>query len=242
MMRPLVAAILAGGRGSRLRSCVNDRPKALAPIGGRPFLSYLLDHIAAAGIPDVVLCTGYLGDQIERAFGDSYHGLRLAYSQEPSPCGTGGALRLAAAKIESDPVLVFNGDSFFDIDLVALWRWHHGREAHATIALTRVVDAARYGLIEVDDQGAVVAFHEKSSVPSAGWINAGTYVLTHRLLQAIPQHRAVSLETELFPSWIGQGLYGCRLTGRFIDIGTPSEYAAAEPFFSGHVGDRCHTA
>ena len=243
MMGPSVAAILAGGRGSRLRSRLSDRPKALAPIGGRPFLSYLLDHIAAAGVRGVVLCTGYLGDQIERAFGVSYSGLRLAYSHELWPRGTGGALRLAAAKIDSDPVLIFNGDSFFDIDLVEFWRWHERHGAQATIALAQAADAARYGRVEVDGQETVVAFHEKSSGPSSGWINAGTYVLAHRLLQGIPDDRAVSLETELFPAWIGQGLYGCRIAGRFIDIGTPGEYACAESFFSsGGLRDSCRSA
>ena len=232
-----MAAILVGGSGSRLRSCVSDRPKALAPIRGRAFLAYLLDHIAAAGVREVVLCTCYLGDQIERTFGGSYGSLRLTYSHEPSALGTGGALRLAAAKIDSDPVFVFNGDSFFDIDLVEFWRWHQRCGAQATIALAQVADGSRYGRVEVDSRGAVVAFHEKPSGPSKGWINAGTYVLAHRLLQSIPSDRVVSLETELFPSWMGRGLYGCPMAGRFIDIGTPHEYGFAEQFFQGGPRD-----
>ena len=108
----VTAAILAGGLGTRLRSVVKDRPKVLAEIRGVPFLTYLLDQLAAAGVRDVVLCTGYMGEQVRSAFGDSYGGMCLSYSQESSPLGTAGALRLALPLFKSSSVLVMNGDSF----------------------------------------------------------------------------------------------------------------------------------
>ena len=114
------AAILAGGLGTRLRSVVPDRPKVLAEIGGRPFIEILLDQVAAAGIRTAVLCTGYLGDQIEARLGTRRGPLALRYSREVEPLGTGGALRLALPMLASDTVLVLNGDSYCDADLRAL--------------------------------------------------------------------------------------------------------------------------
>jgi D-glycero-alpha-D-manno-heptose 1-phosphate guanylyltransferase len=108
----VTAAVLAGGLGTRLRSVVDDRPKVLAQVHARPFLMFLLDQLAAADFRSVVLCTGYLGEQIQRTFGETYKCLRILYSQEPKPLGTGGALRFALPQITSDPVLVLNGDSF----------------------------------------------------------------------------------------------------------------------------------
>ncbi len=91
----ITAAILAGGLGTRLHSAIPDRPKVLAEVGGRPFIVYLLDQIAAAGIEEVVLCTCYLGHQVKEVLGTTHGPLSLIYSKESSPLGTGGALRLA---------------------------------------------------------------------------------------------------------------------------------------------------
>ncbi len=108
----VTAAVLAGGLGTRLRGVLADCPKVLAPVKGKPFLAYLLEHLAGQGLRDVVLCVGYGSEQVEAVFGRSYAGLRLAYSCEPAPLGTAGAVRLALPMLESDPVLVMNGDSF----------------------------------------------------------------------------------------------------------------------------------
>src|SRR5687768_5619957 len=113
----LTAVILAGGLGTRLRSVISDRPKVLARVLDRPFLTYLLDQLAAAGLNYVILCTGYLGEQVKAEFGTSYSSLRLAYSQEMVPLGTAGALQLALSLIPSETVLVLNGDSFCEVDL-----------------------------------------------------------------------------------------------------------------------------
>ena len=227
----VTAAILVGGQGTRLRSVVADRPKVLAEIRGRPFLAYLLDQLAGAGVRYVVLCTGYLGEQVQAVFGDSYGSLRLVYSQESSPLGTAGALRLALPLFKSETVLVMNGDSFCEANLSAFWAWHCGRAAESTLLLTEVPDAKRYGRVNVDADGLVLRFDEKGDKSGPGWINAGIYLLNHRLLLTIPANRTVSLEREEFPSWIGRGLYGYRSGGRFLDIGTPEAYTMAEWFF-----------
>nr|HID58313.1 galactokinase [Desulfobacterales bacterium] len=226
----ITAAILAGGLGTRLRSVVSDRPKVLAEVRGRPFLSYLLDQLAAAGIRYVVLCIGYLGEQVKAEFGNTYGGLHLVYSQESSPIGTAGALRWALPLFESDPVLVMNGDSFCQVELRDFFSWHLAQNANASLVLTEVRNMQRYGRVNVDVDGHVLSFVEKDERSGPGWINAGIYLINRRLLLTIPESGGVSLEEEMFPAWIDQGLYGYRSKGRFLDIGTPETYGIAEEF------------
>jgi D-glycero-alpha-D-manno-heptose 1-phosphate guanylyltransferase len=229
----VTAAILAGGLGSRLRPAVSGRPKALANIGERPFLTYLFDQLVAAGTKDVVVCAGYLGDQIQMVFGESYDTLHLNYSRELTPLGTAGALRLALPLFNSNPVLVMNGDSYCDANIRELWFWHGSRQANATLLLTKIFDTERFGQVKVDADGKVTDFREKSSGQGPGWINAGICLLNRDLLEDIPANRPVSLERETFPAWIGRGLYGFRSEARFMDIGTPEAYADAQWFFAG---------
>jgi NDP-sugar pyrophosphorylase family protein len=227
----ITAIILVGGLGTRLRTVVADRPKVLAEIRGRPFLAYLLDQLVAAGVQDVVLCTGYLGEQIQAYFGDSYRNMRLIYSQEPSPLGTAGALRLIMPLFSSDPVLVMNGDSYCKVDFQPLVTWHFERRANATLLLTEVPDTRRYGRVAVSANGEIRRFEEKGGQRRPGWINAGIYLLSQQVLRSIPEHQAVSLERDIFPAQIGRGLYGYQNAGEFLDIGTPESYAEAERFF-----------
>jgi NDP-sugar pyrophosphorylase family protein len=221
--------------GTRLRASVADRPKVLAEVCGRPFLAHLLDQLAVAGVRDVVLCTGYMGEQVEAAFGGQHGPLRLRYSRESEPLGTGGALALAAPLVGSDPALVLNGDSYCDADLVAFGVRHAELGAEGTVLLKHMPDAGRYGRVELGAGDAVEAFREKSS-SAPGWINAGLYLLSPRVLDSIPTGRAVSLERDILPDWISRGLFGHQTDGRFIDIGTPESYAEAERFFAGEQG------
>jgi NDP-sugar pyrophosphorylase family protein len=226
------ALILAGGLGTRLRSAVGDRPKALAEIQGRPFLAYMLDGLAAAGVCEVVLCTGYLGEQIRAHFGHEYRSLHLAYSQESEPRGTAGAVRLALPLIASSHVLVLNGDSLSDVDLQAFCTWTERQDASLAIALTCVADSDRFGSVETDAQGWVRKFEEKGQSRGAGWINAGIYLTQRRMLESLPADRPLSLERDVLPELIGNGLAGYRSNGRFLDIGTPESYALAASFVS----------
>jgi NDP-sugar pyrophosphorylase family protein len=228
----VTAAILAGGLGTRLRSVVADKPKVLAEVCGRPFLSYLLDPLADAGLRTVVLCTGYMGQKVQAAFKDSYRGMRLVYSQEPSPLGTGGAVRFAASHLVSPTILLLNGDSYCQVDVGAFWSAHCAAGAGATLVLVRVNDAGRFGQVELDEAGRILRFEEKGTRTGPGWINAGVYLVDRQWLEMIPADKAVSLEQEVFPGWIGRGLRGWRSSGRFLDIGTPESYRAAEEFFA----------
>lgn len=224
----VTAAILAGGLGTRLRPVVADRPKVLAEVRGHPFLTYLLDHLADAGIRRVVLCTGYKGDLIRAMFGDSYGELDLVYSQESEPLGTGGALRLALPFFESDPVLVMNGDSLCRVDLGAFLARHRACGAKATIVLSKVSETGQYGLVQIDHEGRITSFDEKRQAQSPGWVNAGLYLISRRLFETIPDEGAVSLEHQVVPGWVGHELYGYASNVSFLDIGTPEAYAMAQ--------------
>lgn len=226
------AVVLAGGLGTRLRSAVPDRPKVLALVRGRPFLAHVLDRLEAAGVRRVVLGTGYCADRVREAIGDRHGRTAIAYSHETSPLGTGGAVRLAAGATASDPVLVLNGDSHCEADLPAFAAFHRACGAVGSLMLTRVSDTGRYGRVDLEDAGRVTAFREKGDAAGPGWINAGIYLLSRGLLDAVPEGRAVSLEREVFPLWAARGgLFGLRGGGRFLDIGTPESYREAEEFF-----------
>lgn len=226
-------AILAGGLGTRLAPAIGGRQKVVAEVAGRPFVAILLDQLAAAGFRDVVLCVGHRADEVEAALGETHGPLRLVYSREPEPLGTAGALRHARALLGAPEVTVLNGDSFCDVDFAAAWAWHRARGAAATLVAVEVPDASRYGRVEIDEDGRVRRFTEKQEDGRPGWINAGIYLLEARLLAALPAGRALSLERDVIPGWTGGTLYGYRVRGRFIDIGTPGAYSAASLFFRG---------
>jgi NDP-sugar pyrophosphorylase family protein len=228
----VTAAILAGGLGTRLSSVVRDWPKVLAPVHGRPFLAYLLDQLACVSLPEVVLLTGYLAGQVRATFGDSYAGLRLVYSPEPSPLGTAGALRLALHHFSSPTVLLLNGDSYCEVDLTAFLEFHRGRAAEVSLVVSRVADASRFGKVRIGPDGQVLGFEEKRG-EGGGWINAGVYLLERRRIAEIPPGRPVALERDMFPAWVGRAgfLAFCGPT-RFLDIGTPESYQKAESFFA----------
>ncbi len=231
---PSQAIVLAGGFGTRLRSVVSDVPKPMAPIGGRPFLAYLLDYLAAQGIKTVTLALGYLGELIERHFGERYRGIRLTYSYEREPLGTGGAVREALKLLNTNqPVWILNGDTFFACDLGACAKTHRAAAADVTLALKRVADADRYGLVEVDDNGLVTAFAEKRAGAS-GLINAGVYLVDPGAFARfdLPGPN-FSLERDLFERHLlDLRLNTCPQDAYFVDIGVPEDYARAQAYFA----------
>ena len=222
------AVILAGGLGTRLRSAVPDRPKVLAEVCGRPFVEYLLDQLSWEGVESVVLCTGYLGDQVQDRLGTNYRRMALRYSREQQPLGTGGALRLALPLLKTDPVLVLNGDSYCDTRLDTFAIWHADRKTPATIVLAETDDTRRYGRVQIDDEGRILQFSEKTGDSGPGLVNAGIYLLSRELIASIVTGCTVSIEHEVFPGWIGRGLCGFPSQGRLWDIGVPEAYARAK--------------
>jgi D-glycero-alpha-D-manno-heptose 1-phosphate guanylyltransferase len=229
--KTVTALILAGGLGSRLRTIVADHPKVLAPVAGRPFLTYLLDQLITTGFRQVVLCTGYKGKQVKTTFGNTYNDLAIQYSQEPEPLGTGGALHFALPMIHTKSVMVFNGDSYVKSKLQEFLAWYFEKKPPAALLLARLPDTRRYGQVEFDANGRVVCFEEKGARLGSGWINAGVYLFNRSLIESIPAGKPISLETDVFPGLIAKGLYGFRCEDEFIDIGTPESYAEADGFF-----------
>lgn len=222
--------ILAGGLGTRLKRVVGDRPKPLAAVGGRPFVCYLLDSLASAGLREVILCSGHLGEVLRATLGERHGDMRLGYSHETKPLGTGGAVARAFGLIHGDEALVLNGDSYCQADLAGFWAGHQKRRAAGSILAARVEEAGRFGRLRLGEDEAVLGFEEKGQ-GGPGWINAGVYLLHRQIFTGVAGDASVSLEKEIFPRWAGRGLWGQRSGGRFIDIGTPASYAQAEAFF-----------
>ncbi len=229
----ITAVLLAGGMGTRLREVVADKPKVLADVNGRPFISYLLDQLADAGVCMVVLCTGYMAGLISTSLGSQYRGMELRYSEETEPLDTGGAIRLALPLISSSPspVLVMNGDSFCEVDLSAFVQQHRDAAAKASLVLAQVSDISRYGAVELAADKVILRFEEKGGRQGQGLINAGIYLLEQPVIADMPENEAVSLERDIFPALIGHGLFGFTQSGKFIDIGVPADYHAATSFF-----------
>lgn len=225
-LKDLDVLILAGGRGTRLQAVPGDVPKPLRPVNGRPFLAYLVDQVRAAGARRVILSLGYKPD----AFRDFAAQQKVEISVEPAPLGTGGGLRIALPLLRSETLLAMNGDSYAAVDLGLIAALHRRRKATATMLLAEVDDAARYGRVEIDEDGQVLQFAEKGEA-GPGLINAGVYVLQRSVVAAIPEGRAVSLERETFPSLIGGRFFGEPGSFAFMDIGTPESYAASSEFF-----------
>jgi NDP-sugar pyrophosphorylase family protein len=226
------AFILAGGMGTRLRPRFGDLPKPLAPLGGRPFLAWQLEWLRANGIRDAVLCAGYGAQRIQETLGDgSRLGLRLTYSVEPEPLGTGGALRLAAWAVDG-PCLVLNGDTLVDCDpwVLERARWESGLVG--TIALYQVDDASLRGRVECGTQGRVLRFVEKDERHRGpAFVNGGLYAFGPALWRHLPPG-ASSLERDTLPALAEQGrLGGVPVPGEFFDIGTPEEWERAERRF-----------
>ena len=160
----ITAIILAGGLGTRLRSAVSDRPKVLAEVSGKPFLSYLLEQLSSAGFRRVVISTGYMAETIREAFGNIFGQLEILYSEEAEPLGSGGALRLALGRSTSETVLVMNGDSFIDADLAAYVNWFFEQERDGAMLLTAVAETGRFGRVNIDGDKRIASFEEKSNI------------------------------------------------------------------------------
>lgn len=225
-------AILAGGLGTRLATILPGQQKVVANVKEHPFLEYILSQLNKAGFKHIVICTGYLGDQVKQAFGDSYQNLSLTYLNETSPLGTAGAIRNALPLLNSQTVLIVNGDSFFECDLRSFYEFHLKKRANATIILREIADTSRYGKVDINEKDEIVGFEEKKENGGSGLINAGLYFIKKSLLLEVPEGRPVSFEKEIFLRWLTKGLYGFKSKGRFIDIGTPLSYKEAEEFFS----------
>jgi NDP-sugar pyrophosphorylase family protein len=222
--------ILAGGLGTRLRPIYDHGTKAMAPIAGTPFLEYLLRVLERAGFRKIVLCVGYRYQEIRDQIGDGTTlGLKVHYSVEHEPLGTGGALRLGAAGYAPRQCFFcMNGDSYLDIDYSAMLNVHKLSNARATLALATARDSSRYGTVTVDEGGWVQDFREKTRGDPAGLVNAGIYIFEPEIIDLIPERRNVSLERHILPRLASEGLNSYSCGGYFLDIGTPEDFLRAQ--------------
>jgi mannose-1-phosphate guanylyltransferase len=223
------ALILAGGEGTRLRPLTSTIPKPVVPLVDRPFITFMLEWLRGHGVDDVVLSTGHMASGVRNVLGDgSGLGIRLRYVEEQEPLGTGGAVKLAESFLD-ERFLVLNGDVLTDFDLSAQLAAHESTGARGTLALIAVSDPSAYGLVRLEDDGAVRDFLEKPAPDQIDThlVSAGAYVLERSVLELMPPDTNVSIEREIFPRLIDDGLYGHAAQGYWLDIGTPQHYLRA---------------
>lgn len=226
------AIVLAGGFGTRLQKVVSEVPKPMAPVAGKPFLQYILDYLIAHKVTHAVLAVGYLRETIIDFFGDQYQSLKITYSIEDNPLGTGGGILQACNYLNGDNAFVINGDTFFDVDLIELSAYHQTNNALLTVALKKMEKFDRYGTVELGSDGKITGFLEKKYLDE-GLINGGIYCLNKQVFHPeLPQ--VFSFEKEILEKEIvNRKIYGLRSEGYFIDIGIPEDYARAQTDFKG---------
>jgi mannose-1-phosphate guanylyltransferase len=220
------AVILVGGEGTRLRPLTSTVPKPVVPLVDRPFIAYMLEWLARHGVDDVVMSCGFLATAVRNVLGDgSQYGLRLRCIEEPEPRGTAGALKYAEDFLD-ERFLMLNGDVLTDLDVTAQIAQHDATGAVGTLALVPVADPTAYGLVRLHEDQSVKEFVEKPSADQIDTklISAGAYVLERAVLDLIPADRNVSIEREVWPQLVGDGLYGFAADAYWLDIGTPERY------------------
>ncbi|CAN5557281.1 NDP-sugar synthase [soil metagenome] len=244
------AVVLVGGKGTRLRPLTLSAPKPMLPTAGLPFLTHLLSRIAAAGIEHVILGTSYKAAVFEAEFGDgSKLGLQIEYVFEEEPRGTGGGIANVAPKLRHDTAVVFNGDVLSGADLGGLLNHHRSVGADVTLHLVRVGDPRAFGCVPTDENHRVEAFLEKTQDPPTDQINAGCYVFKREIIDRIPTDREVSVEREVFPQLLSDGVHVCGYVDAtyWRDMGTPEDFVrgsadlvrglAPSPALGGHRGE-----
>jgi len=227
----ITPVILAGGLGTRLRSVLPDQPKPLAPVLGKPFLSLLLDQLVFFGFERVLLCVGYKAEQIIELFGTRYKTLAIDYSIESKPLGTGGAILPAIQHVQSDYLLIMNGDSFIQYDLMSFYTHLRTHDARGAILVSYRNESGVFGHVEFGRDGEIKRFSEKQAT-GPGWVNAGVYLLSKSWFDQYRSGENYSLEKDFFPDWVGRDFYAYTNASSFIDIGTPVAYANSAQFFA----------
>jgi mannose-1-phosphate guanylyltransferase len=223
------ALILVGGEGTRLRPLTSTVPKPVVPLVDRPFIVYMLEWLRGHGVDDVVMSCGFLASGVRNVLGDgSGQGIKLRYVEEPRPLGTGGAVKFAESLLD-ERFLMLNGDVLTDLDLSGQIAQHEETGAKATLALIGVEDPTAYGLVRLNEDRSIREFLEKPSPDQidTDLVSAGAYVLERDVLELIPPDTNASIERDVFPELVGNGLYGHPGRGYWLDIGTPDRYLQA---------------
>jgi D-glycero-alpha-D-manno-heptose 1-phosphate guanylyltransferase len=222
------AIILAGGLGTRLRDVLPDLPKCMAPVSGRPFISYVIDYLRMQGVERIIISLGYKADAVQDYLQLAYPTLPYTPEIEQEPLGTGGAIQLALREAGTENVLMANGDTLFRVQVKQLFALHQENNAECSLALKPMTDFDRYGAVELNKQGQIISFREKQFFES-GLINGGLYLLNKEkfLQRALPQQ--FSFENDYLQKFYQERqFYGCVQDGYFIDIGIPADYQKAQ--------------
>jgi len=223
--------ILAGGFGTRLRSVVSDLPKCMAPVNGKPFLAYVINHFVQQGIRNFIFSLGYKHQVIIEYLSQltiDHSPFNIHYSIEEEPLGTGGAIKKACTLASNKNIFVTNGDTLFKANVSSLRNFHLEKKAECTLALKPMKNFDRYGVIELNGDASVKSFHEKKQYQQ-GLINGGLYMLNIEsfLSKSLPEK--FSFETAYLEKFYTQNhMYGLIQDEYFIDIGIPEDYARAQ--------------
>ena len=223
--------ILAGGLGTRLRSIVDDRPKPMAEVAGRPFLEHLLIYSINQGIEHFIISIGYKGASIKEFFGYSFMGKPITYVVEDQPLGTGGGLLKSCKELNTkEPFVLMNGDTYFAVNLKDMIRFHKESDSELTVALFLATEPNRFGSVELGESAKLIGFNN-SKAKINELANGGVYVVNPDLLN-IKKYDVLplSFEDQLLKRFLKQkkNMFGFKQSKRFIDIGLPKDYENAQ--------------
>jgi D-glycero-alpha-D-manno-heptose 1-phosphate guanylyltransferase len=225
------AIILAGGLGTRLKSEVPDLPKCMAPVAGKPFIDYVIKYLLEQRVNGFVFSLGYKHDVVINHLESTWPNIKYEIAIEKNPLGTGGGIRFASKKVKSKSFFVLNGDTYFDVDLLSMFKNHESNNAQITVALKQMVNFDRYGSVLINETNQISAFREKTSV-DFGLINGGIYLIKKSLIQEISVEDPFSFEKEVLEKYIQKNcIYGFVSDGYFIDIGIPEDFKKANADF-----------
>jgi D-glycero-alpha-D-manno-heptose 1-phosphate guanylyltransferase len=222
------AIILAGGLGTRLQGVIGNHPKCMAPVNGKPFLSYVLDYLDRQKCTRVILSLGYKYNVVIEWLEQQDLFFELDYVVENEPLGTGGGIQAAIEEADAENVAVVNGDTMFLVDLQAQLKFHTEKNAATTLALKKMHKFDRYGIVNTDKKGVITSFEEKQ-YREEGLINGGIYVINKEAFLAKKLPERFSFEKEYLEQFTKEKkFYGFESEGYFIDIGVPDDYNRAQ--------------
>lgn len=223
--------ILAGGFGTRLQSVVNDVPKCMAEVAGKPFLEHLFNYLEEQRFNHIILSLGYKGEVVIKWLNSQKRSFEVSYVIEDIPLGTGGAIKLAMDEVDGNTSFVMNGDTFFNVDTERLIDFHKEKDADISIALKNMKSFDRYGVVELTSEDKIISFNEKQ-FREEGLINGGVYLVNKQIFFDRMFPNRFSFEKDLMEAYIDElAIYGLIEDNYFIDIGIPSDYEKANEDF-----------
>lgn len=223
--------ILAGGKGTRLQSVVNDVPKCMAKVANEPFLKHVFDYLEKQHFQHVVLALGYKAQSIIDWLNTQQRDFKISYVVEQEALGTGGAIQFASSKIIGDEMLILNGDTFFNIPTDTLFEVHKLKQADISLGLKPMINFDRYGTVNCNKDERIIKFNEKKQTKE-GLINGGVYLVNKKIFDKLNLPQKFSFEQEILEIKLDAlAIYGQTFDNYFIDIGVPSDFEKANTDF-----------